>query len=327
LLDWLLVDAAAQAGVEVITQTTITALTSDENGRVTGVRAAGRGGRPVELPSLITVGADGIRSTVARHVGAPILQQGRSCSAILYRYLSSLPADGYEWAYRDNAAAGLIPTNNGQTCVFVSTTPQRMRAARRTDVEHAFTTVLGQAAPALVDRVAASQPAGPIHGWGGTPGYVRQSWGPGWALVGDAGYYKDPITTHGMTDALRDAELLAHAITETTTDGSTEAIAFARYQQTRDRLSNDLFAATEDVAAYNWTPDTIETLLRRVSAAMTDEVTHLQTLPNLAHTRQPDPLVDHRDRDASPSAATVADVRRPLPDARERGANRAKVIV
>ena len=60
---------------------------------------------------------------------------------------------------------------------------------------------------------------------------------------------------------------------------------------------------------------------------MTDEVTHLQTLPNLAHTMQPDPLVDHRDRDASPSAATVSDVRRPLPDARERGANRAKVII
>ena len=96
LLDWMLVDAAAQAGVEVITQTAITALTSDENGRVTGVRTAGRGGRPVELPSLITVGADGIRSTVVRHVGAPILQQGRSCSAILYRYLNGVPAGGYE---------------------------------------------------------------------------------------------------------------------------------------------------------------------------------------------------------------------------------------
>ena len=199
---------------------------------------------PVELPSLITVGADGIRSTVARHVGAPILQQGRSCSAILYRYLSGLPADGYEWAYRDNAAAGLIPTNNGQTCVFVSTTPQRMRAARRTDVEHAFTTVLGQAAPALVDRVAASRPAGPIHGWGGTPGYVRQSWGSGWALVGDAGYYKDPIATHGMTDALRDAELLAHAITETTTDGSTEASRTPATSRPRPAIQRS-FAATE----------------------------------------------------------------------------------
>lgn len=326
LLDWLLVDAAAQAGVEVITQTTVTTLTSDDTGRVSGVRAIGRGGRSVELSSAITVGADGIRSTVAHDVAAPIRREGRSCSAILYRYLSGLPADGYEWAYRDNAAAGVIPTNDGQTCVFVGTTPQRMQAARRTDVEHAFTTMLRRAAPALLDRVAAAELAGPVHGWGGTPGYVRQSWGPGWALVGDASHYKDPITTHGMTDAVRDAELLAHAITETTTAGGTDAIAFARYQETRDRLSSDLFAATEDVAGYNWTPDTIETLLRRVSAAMTDEVTHLQTLPNSAHAVQPDRLVDHPYRDASRSAA-AADVRPPLPDARERGGNRAKVIV
>jgi flavin-dependent dehydrogenase len=290
LLDWLLVDAAAQAGVDVITQTSVTTLTSDDTGRITGVRAVGRGGRSVELSSSITVGADGIRSTVAQHVAAPVLRQGRSRSAFLYRYLGGLRADGYEWAYRDNAAAGLIPTNHGQTCMFVGTTPQRMRAARRHDVEHAFTTVLGYAAPAWLDRVAEAESVGPIHGWGGTPGYVRQSWGPGWALVGDAGYYKDAITTHGMTDALRDAELLADAITERPTDGSTEAIAFARYQQTRDRLSSDLFAATEDVAAYEWTPDTIETLLRRVSAAMTDEVSHLQTLANPAHIRQPDSL-------------------------------------
>src|SRR5689334_8866488 len=123
LLDWLLVDAAAQAGVEVITQTSVTTLTSDDTGRITGVRAVGRGGRSVELSSSITVGADGIRSTVAQHVAAPVLRQGRSRSAFLYRYLGGLRADGYEWAYRDNAAAGLIPTNHGQTCMFVGTTP------------------------------------------------------------------------------------------------------------------------------------------------------------------------------------------------------------
>ena len=327
LLDWLLVDVAAQAGVEVITDTAVTALTSDHTGRVTGVRLARRGGRPVALPASITVGADGICSTVARQVAAPIIQQGRSSSAFLYRYLTGLPADGYEWAYRNNAAAGLIPTNHGQACVFVSTTPERMRAARRTGAEHAFAALLAQAAPALLDRVAAAQPAGPLHGWGGTSGYVRQAWGPGWALVGDAGYYKDPITTHGMTDALRDADLLATAITETLAGGTSEAAALSHYQQTRDRLSSDLFAATEDVAAYDWTPDTIETLLRRVSAAMTDEVNHLQTRPDLAHTMQADSRVDHHDRDASPSATTAAGLRRSLPDSRERGADHAKVII
>ena len=73
------------------------------------------------------------------------------------------------------------------------------------------------------------------------PGYVRRSWGPGWALVGDAGYFKDPITTHGITDALRDAELLADAVLAALPAARPGACALARYQDTRDRLSSELF--------------------------------------------------------------------------------------
>ncbi len=187
-------------------------------------------------------------------------------------------SDGYEWAYGDGAAAGLIPTNDGETCVFVSTTPDRMRALRRDGTEAAFAALLGRAGPALVDRVAGADDGGRIHGWAGLPGYVRRSWGPGWALVGDAGYFKDPITTHGMTDAMRDAELLATALLDTSRGAASEAAALARYQAVRDRLSTALFAVTEDVAAYDWDTGRVQTLLRRVSSAMSDEVDHLQSL-------------------------------------------------
>ena len=280
LLDWLLVDAAAQAGVDVLTETAVTALRHDETGRVRGIRAGDRAGRMVELSASTPVGADGARSTVAALVQAPVLRHGQTCSAVLYRYLADVPADGYQWAYGAGAAAGLIPTNDGQTCVFVSTAPERLRVLRRTGIEHTFSWLLARAAPALRDQVAAATPADRIHGWGGLPGYLRRSWGPGWALVGDAGNYRDPITTHGMTDALRDAELLAGAIIESTAGGLPETVALARYQATRDRLSSRLFAATEDVAAYNWTIDRVQTLLRRVSSAMSDEVDHLPTLPD-----------------------------------------------
>ena len=84
-----------------------------------------------------------------------------------------------------------------------------------------------------------------MRGWAGMPGYVRRSWGRGWALVGDAGYFKDPITAHGITDALRDAELLSGAITRLHGRGAAEAFALRHYESTRDRLSHDLFAATE----------------------------------------------------------------------------------
>jgi flavin-dependent dehydrogenase len=164
--------------------------------------------------------------------------------------------------------------------VFVSTAAGRLRElVHRDGTERTFSALLGAAAPTLVDRVAASAPAGRIHGFGGLAGYVRQSWGPGWALVGDAGYFKDPLTTHGITDALRDADLLTDEVLSVFGGATTEAVSLARYQSTRDRLSSRLFDATERVASYNWDLHQVRTLLRQVSATMNEEVDHLEALP------------------------------------------------
>ena len=279
VLDRILVDAAAEEGVDVWHQTPVTDLLRDETGRVSGVVATPPSGGSVAVPARVTVGADGTGSMVAREVAAPVLSQGDSSSAVLYRYLSDLDTDGYEWAYASGAAAGIIPTNAGESCVFVATSPDRLRRLRREGAEPAFDTVLGLAAEgSLADRVRAAQPSGRLRGWSGLPGYVRRSWGPGWALVGDAGYFKDPITTHGMTDALRDAELLTDALLAVLA-GAPGAEALGGYQATRDRLSSRLFEVTEQVATYDWDLDRVQTLLRRVSSAMSDEVDHLQALP------------------------------------------------
>ena len=166
-------------------------------GRVAGASTAlllARAGVQVVLIDRdVTVGADGIRSTVARQVAAALTQTGVNTSAFLYRYFDQLPTAGYEWAYGDHSAAGLIPTNDA-TCVFVGTTPAKLRSVRRAGAEQAFSELLASAAPTFVERLAAATPTSPMRGWGGAPGYLRQSWGPGWALVGDAGYFKDPIT-------------------------------------------------------------------------------------------------------------------------------------
>jgi flavin-dependent dehydrogenase len=283
LLDRLLVDAAAAAGAEVMHQATATALIRDSAGRVTGVRVPGPHGEVMSLQAPLTIGADGVRSTVAAAVDAPVVWRGATATGVLYRYFSDLPASGYEWAYGESAAAGLIPTNDG-TCVFVGTTAARMRSLRRNGAEQAFATVLAMAAPTFIDRVAEAKVASGLRGWNGTPGYLRRAWGDGWALVGDAGYFKDPITSHGMTDALRDAELLANAVLATLSGGD-EASAFEAYERTRDRLSRDMFDVTEAVAGYDWNLDKVRRLLREVSSAMGAEVDHLQALqvrPNVA---------------------------------------------
>src|SRR4051812_11869861 len=123
LLDRILVDAATEAGADARHETTVTGLLRDDGGRVTGVLTRDRSDREGELRATLVVGADGIRSMVAKHVDAPLRRQGTAGSAFLYRYYADLYAAGYEWAYGPGAAAGLLPTNDGVTCVFVATAP------------------------------------------------------------------------------------------------------------------------------------------------------------------------------------------------------------
>jgi 2-polyprenyl-6-methoxyphenol hydroxylase-like FAD-dependent oxidoreductase len=215
---------------------------------------------------------------VAQVAGASVERRASTSGAVLYRYYADLPAAGYEWAYGDEAAAGMIPTNDGLTCAFVSTSPERMRRLRRVGAEPAFAALLAAAAPAQAARVHHATAAGRMHGWSTVPGFSRRSWGQGWALVGDAGYFKDPISAHGMTDAMRDAELLANALLRGWSGAVPELVGLARYQTQRDRLSAGLFEATGRLAAYDWDQPAVETILREVSAAMTDEVELLQDL-------------------------------------------------
>ena len=278
LIDRLLVDAAAAAGAELLHETTATELLRDPRGRVAGVRVLGRRGNTADIGASFTVGADGLRSTVAAGVAAPVLRQGMTEGAYLYRYFEDLPAEGYEWGYGDRSAAGLIPTNDA-TCVFVATAPAALRRLRRDGSDQAFNTVLATAAPGFVERVAAATPASSLHGWAGARGFLRRCYGPAWALVGDAGYFKDPITTHGMSDAMRDAELLTQALLGVLS-GSPEAATLATYERTRDSLSSQLFTVTEAVAGFEWNLDRLRPLLREVNSAMAAEVDHLQALPD-----------------------------------------------
>ncbi len=126
----------------------------------------------------------------------------------------------------------------------------------------------------------------------GRPGHIRRSWGRGWALVGDAGYFKDPLSAHGLTDALRDAELLARAVIAVIDTGADEHDALASYQTRRDTLSTALFDVTDVIAGHRWTDTEIPDLLLQLSAAMADEVEALAELPPLPPAGDPlTPLV------------------------------------
>jgi 2-polyprenyl-6-methoxyphenol hydroxylase-like FAD-dependent oxidoreductase len=274
VLDPLLVDAAAEAGAEVRYGVTVVGLRSDRRGRVAGIEGRDDAGRPVAVDAALVVGADGLHSTVARHVGAPLLRTGTGATAVVYGYWAGVPTDGYEWIFRPDACAGVIPTNDGLACVFAAATPARIGRGGQAVLDD----VLQDASPATAERVRAGiAPAG-VRTFMGHPGLVRRAWGPGWALVGDAGYWKDPLGAHGLTGALRDAELLARAIISAATTDEPEPVALARYQSTRDRLSRPMFDAMDVIAGQRWSEDEIGPLLRRNSAAMADEVTAIAAL-------------------------------------------------
>jgi flavin-dependent dehydrogenase len=193
---------------------------------------------------------------------------------VFYTYLAGLPDDRYRWFYRPGATAGVIPTNDGLACVWAGVPGSRF-GELRTDPDASFRRILRFAAPGL-DLEGALQD-GPVRGFPGLPGHVRRASGSGWALVGDAGYFKDPLTAHGITDALRDAELLARAVLAAP-PGADRDGALRDYEFTRNRLSAPLFAITEQIASYRWDLAELRGLLPALSAAMRPEVEALRSL-------------------------------------------------
>jgi 2-polyprenyl-6-methoxyphenol hydroxylase-like FAD-dependent oxidoreductase len=156
--------------------------------------------------------------------------------------------------------------------VFVAVPPARFRAEVRHDVAAGYRRTLAAVSAPLAADIAASRIEGQLAIFAGRRGFLREAWGPGWALVGDAGYFKDPLTAHGMTDALRDAELLAAAAVQ----GS--AIAFAAYAAQREALSRALFEITDAIASFAWNLDTLRQWHRELNTAMKHETEYLAGL-------------------------------------------------
>ncbi len=268
VLDPILVDAADAVGATFRYGIRVTDVTRDVGGRVNGIVGRDDHGRAVDCRARWVVGADGIHSVVADAVKAPTERFGTGATANVYGYWADLETTGYEWYFRTDGCAGVIPTNDGMACVFAGAGPARIGRGGL-DV---LMKVAAGASPRLATRLAAAKAPAGVRSFGGLAGYMRRPHGPGWALVGDAGYWKDPIGAHGLTDALRDAELLARAVQAAAYDPTAERDAFADYHRTRDELSSSLFDVVDTVAGMRWTDEEIPRILMQLGMAMADEV-------------------------------------------------------
>ena len=274
VLDPILVDAARAAGATFRYGVTVTDVHRDQNGRVDGISGRDQRGR-VALAGRV----GGRRGRHPRRVWRPrstrpSRSRGRAPRRSRTATGPGSPATGTSGSSGRDACAGVIPTNDGRSCVFAGASPARIGRGGL-DIFHE---VVRAASPALAERLAdAIGPAG-VRTFGGLPGYLRRPYGRGWALVGDAGYWKDPISAHGLTDALRDAELLARALVAAATGAEIESEALGEYHATRDRLSMPLFTVTDTIAGMRWTDAEIPRLLYRLSEAMNDEMDAIDRL-------------------------------------------------
>lgn len=278
VLDAAIADAAIEAGATVRFGTTVTGLLRDPDGRVTGVATRTRDGAARAERAALVIGADGRGSLVAQAVGAPVEVSGDASSAFIYGYWAGLDVSGYEWFYQPGFSAGAIPTNDGLTCVFVGTTGARAAGlVTGGGTGDAFRRLAGRTS--IATRLDGAERVGGLRYARGRPGHLRRSWGPGWTLVGDAGYWKDPLSTHGITDALCDAELLAGAVLSAPEPGPGQLDALAGYQAIRDELGRQMLRVTDRIASHDWDLIEVRRLLMTLASAMTEGLERIGTIP------------------------------------------------
>jgi 2-polyprenyl-6-methoxyphenol hydroxylase-like FAD-dependent oxidoreductase len=204
-LDAILLEAAAAAGAEVRTGTTVRGLI-ESDGRVAGVQTTAG-----PIRASLVVGADGARSSVARLVGAAEYSETPAQRVFMWAYFEGIEGERRVWLGRVAERAFLAsPTDDGLFIAAVVLPVLRWRELRSDRERHYAEGLAGW--PELDSHLAGSKRAGPVRMMSRWHGFFRESAGPGWALVGDAGHFKDPTPGQGISDALRQTVALAEAI-------------------------------------------------------------------------------------------------------------------
>ncbi|MBA2504861.1 MAG: FAD-dependent monooxygenase [Thermoleophilaceae bacterium] len=256
-LDALLLEAAAAAGTEIRTNTAVTGLVQ-EHGRVVGVKT-----RNSELRAPVVVGADGARSTVARLVGAREYKQTPAGRVFMWAYFAGSDApDDRAWLGRkgDHAFLG-SPTDDSLFMAAVAP-PAAQWPKLRADRETAHAEAL-RGWPELDAALAGAERVGPVQVMANWHGFFRESAGPGWVLVGDAGHFKDPTPGQGISDALRQVVQLSSAIKAALDAGDERALR--TWWSWRDRDAWEMYWFARDMGSPEPSPLLVREIERRMA--------------------------------------------------------------
>jgi 2-polyprenyl-6-methoxyphenol hydroxylase-like FAD-dependent oxidoreductase len=258
ILDKVLVDAAAKAGADVREGASVEEVLT-EDGRVIGVKFRTAEGRPTVAKAKIVIGADGRNSIVAEAVKAECYNEKPPLLAAYYTYWRDLPMHGRVENYiRERRGFMATPTHDGLTLVIAGW-PYADFAKNKKDIEGNYLSTIALA-PTFDERLKAAERVEKFAG-AAVPNYFRKPYGPGWALVGDAGYNRDFITAQGILDAFRDAELLAEAVDASLSGARPFDVAMESYQSARDEDVQSIYEFTCQLATLEPPPPELQQLL------------------------------------------------------------------
>ena len=247
LLDGVLAEAASAAGAEFRERTRAVDLIT-RDGRVAGLAMADRRGRRFDERARVVIGADGPTSLVARRVGARESHREPIVQSNIWTYWRGIALDHVRLYIRERAGAFAFPSSDGAVLVAANLMHDEFVRARR-GRETAYYARLAEIAPDLREMVAGATQVDRLHA-GCTRGFVRRAAGPGWALVGDAGMKKDPVTAQGISAAFRCAEMLAEAVDDGLSGRRPLDDALTAYEAERDRWLMPFYRFTARLARF-----------------------------------------------------------------------------
>jgi flavin-dependent dehydrogenase len=258
-LDEIVLEGAVKSGVELRERVSLRGLLTDDTGAVTGIKAETESRTPVVEKARLVIGADGSNSTVARLVGAEKYETHPVLNKSHWSYWSDLPHDGRVRTYRHHHKHAFTwPTHDGLTIVGVALPVEDFKAADDAERDRTVIAAFDEVDPEFARKLRETKR---VDRWmtGAVPNFLRRPHGPGWALVGDAGYTRDPITAAGITDSLRSAELLAEAVDAGLSGRVGLQESLAEFGRRRDALVTGHYRYTRDYATVaNHTREEIE---------------------------------------------------------------------
>lgn len=248
LLDEILVRAAVSSGAELREGCRVETLLT-EDGRVAGVKGVTPSGSAFSEKARIVVGADGPTSRVAAEVQASEYNSKPALQGTAWIYWNDVPLEAIELHLREYEAIYAFPSSDRSTLIGANWSIDRFRTARR-EIETSYFDLLRRAAPELAERVMHAKRADEKMYLGSTRNFFRKASGPGWVLLGDAHYKKDPCTAQGITDAFCDAEVLAEVIDHALRGEGDLAHALDEYERGRVAWAMPFYELTCQMATF-----------------------------------------------------------------------------